>query len=667
MKKVGIVLALCLAFAQLSAKEIININRDWRFFGSSEGSSDRARNVNLPHTWNNDALSGRDDYFRGAGNYMKDIHVPLEWRNKRVFIRFAGAGTVTDLIVNGRHVGEHRGGFTAFVFELTGYLKHGETNQLWAVVNNAPRLDVLPTAGDNNVYGGIYRDVELIVAEPSHIALSHYASDGIYVHQKSVTREKAELETTVRIDGLAGRTLNIDMAVLTAEGDTAAVQSTKFKVPEKGTGSVSLPATLLRPRLWNGTLDPYMYRVAVRLTDDGLPCDEANVPLGLRFFTVDPKEGFLLNGEPYRLRGVVYYEDRASAGIALSPYQIREDLDMIAEMGANAVRAAAYPHNPEFYAECDRRGLIVWTDLPLVGPAFMTDKGYTGTEELKRNGRQQLREMLFQRFNNPSVVMWGIFSEQTPRGDDPTDYIEELNEEALQEDPSRMTVAASNQDGRINFVTDLIVWDHTFGWKEGQPSDIKVWIEQLKANWGSLCSGISYGAGASIHHQDDSLSRPDYLGNWHPERWQTFLHEQYYPYVNGSPFFWGWFVANMFDYGAAKRDWGEGTGIDDRGLVTFDRKYRKDAFYFYKANWNKETPTVHIVEKRWNDRAKSVQTIRVYSNAEQVELLLNGTSLGAKTGSDGTFVWENVEMRRGDNALEARSAQATDRATIYIK
>ena len=384
MKKVGIVLALCLAFAQLSAKEIININRDWRFFGSSEGSSDRARNVNLPHTWNNDALSGREDYFRGAGNYMKDIQVPLEWRNKRVFIRFAGAGTVTDLMVNGRHVGEHRGGFTAFVFELTGYLKHGEINQLWAVVNNAPRLDVLPTAGDNNVYGGIYRDVELIVAEPSHIALSHYASDGIYVHQKSVTREKAELETTVRIDGLPGRTLNVDMAVLTAEGDTAAVQSTKFKVPEKGTGSVSLPATLLRPRLWNGTLDPYMYRVTVRLTDDGLPCDEASVPLGLRFFTVDPKEGFLLNGEPYRLRGVVYYEDRASAGIALSPYQIREDLDMIAEMGANAVRAAAYPHNPEFYAECDRRGLVVWTDLPLVGRLHDRQGVY-------RNGRTQTK------------------------------------------------------------------------------------------------------------------------------------------------------------------------------------------------------------------------------------------------------------------------------------
>ena len=667
MKRGGIVLVLLLAFVQLPAKETININRDWRFFSSSEGSSDRAQNVNLPHTWNNDALSGKEDYFRGVGNYMKDIQVPLEWRNKRVFIRFEGAGTVTDLIVNGRYVGEHRGGFASFAFELTSYLRHGESNQLWVIVNNAPRLDVMPTAGDNNVYGGIYRNVELIVAEPSHIAVSHWASDGIYVHQKSVTREKAELETVVRIDGLPGRTLNIDLAVLTQEGDTTAVQSTKYKVPEKGTGSVVLPVSILQPRLWNGTIDPYMYRVSVRLTDDGLPCDEASVPLGLRFFTVDPKEGFLLNGEPYRLRGVVYYEDRASYGIALNSYQIQEDIDMIAEMGANAVRAAAYPHNPEFYEECDRRGLIVWSDLPFVGPAFMTDKGYTGSEALKQNGREQLQEMLFQQFNHPSVVMWGIFSEQTPRGDDPTSYIGELNGLALQEDPSRMTVAASNQDGQINFVTDLIVWDHTFGWKEGQPSDIKVWIEHLRANWGSLCSGISYGAGASIHHQDDSLARPDYLGNWHPERWQTYLHEQYYPYVNESPFFWGWFVADMFDYGAAKRDWGEGNGVDDRGMVTFDRKYRKDAFYLYKANWNRNTPTVHIAEKRWNRRGKPIQTIRVYSNAEQVELSLNGVSLGSKTGTNGIFVWENVEMRKGDNTLEARSPETADCATIFIK
>ena len=538
MKKAGILLVLLTACLGLPAREVINLNRDWRFFSYSEGSSDRAQNVNLPHTWNNDALGGKNDYFRGVGNYMKDIQVPLEWRNKRVFIRFSGAGTVTDLIVNGRHVGEHRGGFGAFTFELTGYLRYGEQNLLWAIVNNAPRLDVLPTAGDINIYGGLYRDVDLIVTEPSHIAVNHYGSQGVYVHQKSVSRERAELEAVVRIDGLRDRLLSVTATVVTPMRDTVASEHARFRVPAEGRGSVSGPIAMDNPRLWNGTADPFMYDVIVRLMDDSLLCDEVTVPLGLRYFSVDPKQGFLLNGSPYRLRGVSHYEDRASVGNALTPYQIAEDLDLIAEMGANAVRAAAYPHNESFYDECDRRGLVVLSELPLIGPAYMTDRGYINTEAFRDNGRDQLREMIFQQFNHPSVAVWGIFFDQTPRGDDPTAYVKELNSLAMLEDPSRLTSATSNQDGKINFVTDLVVWDHNYGWKEGLPSDIKVWLDQLRTNWGSLCSGISYGAGASIYHQDDSLYRPDYLGNWHPERWQTYLHEQYYPYIDGSPFLW---------------------------------------------------------------------------------------------------------------------------------
>ena len=461
---------------------------------------------------------------------------------------------------------------------------------------------MLPTAGDINIYGGLYRDVDLIVTEPSHIAVNHYGSQGVYVHQKSVSRERAELEAVVRIDGLRDRLLSVTATVVTPMRDTVASEHARFRVPAEGRGSVSVPIAMDNPRLWNGTADPFMYDVIVRLMDDSLLCDEVTVPLGLRYFSVDPKQGFLLNGSPYRLRGVSHYEDRASEGNALTPYQIAEDLDLIAEMGANAVRAAAYPHNESFYDECDRRGLVVLSELPLIGPAYMTDRGYINTEAFRDNGRDQLREMIFQQFNHPSVAVWGIFFDQTPRGDDPTAYVKELNSLAMLEDPSRLTSATSNQDGKINFVTDLVVWDHNYGWKEGLPSDIKVWLDQLRTNWGSLCSGISYGAGASIYHQDDSLYRPDYLGNWHPERWQTYLHEQYYPYIDGSPFLWGWFVANMFDYGAAGRNWGEGTGVDDRGLVTFDRNYRMDAFYFYKANWKRTEPTVWIAEKRWNRR-----------------------------------------------------------------
>ena len=437
MKKAGILLVLLTACLGLPA----------RFFSYSEGSSDRAQNVNLPHTWNNDALGGKNDYFRGVGNYMKDIQVPLEWRNKRVFIRFSGAGTVTDLIVNGRHVGEHRGGFGAFTFELTGYLRYGEQNLLWAIVNNAPRLDVLPMAGDINIYGGLYRDVDLIVTEPSHIAVNHYGSQGVYVHQKSVSRERAELEAVVRIDGLRDRLLSVTATVVTPMRDTVASEHARFRVPAEGRGSVSVPIAMDNPRLWNGTADPFMYDVIVRLMDDSLLCDEVTVPLGLRYFSVDPKQGFLLNGSPYRLRGVSHYEDRASVGNALTPYQIAEDLDLIAEMGANAVRAAAYPHNESFYDECDRRGLVVLSELPLIGPAYMTDRGYINTEAFRDNGRDQLREMIFQQFNHPSVAVWGIFFNQTPRGDDPTAYVKELNSLAMLEDPSRLTSATSNQDG----------------------------------------------------------------------------------------------------------------------------------------------------------------------------------------------------------------------------
>ncbi|WP_419489948.1 glycoside hydrolase family 2 protein [Alistipes sp.] len=666
MKRIWILIAGVFMLTQLSARDVININRDWRFFSHTEGSSDRAQGVNLPHMWNNDALSGRNDYFRGVGNYMKDIAVPKEWAGRRIFVRFGGAGTVADLIVNGRYVGEHRGGYSAFTFDLTDYLKYGENNSLWVIVNNAPRLDVLPTAGDINIYGGLYRDVELIVTDPSHIAVDDYASEGVYVHQKEVSREKADLETVVRVRGAAGKTLTVNLAVETPNRDTVVVQGAKVKIAGDGRGSATVPVIVGNPTLWDGIENPYMYTVRVQLADEGRVCDEVTVPLGLRFFSVDPKQGFLLNGRPYRIHGVVHYEDRASVGIALKQYQIKEDLDLITEMGANAVRAAGYPHHPGFYDECDRRGILVWSEMPFIGPAYMTDKGYIHTDDFRRNGEQQLYEMIFQQFNHPSVVFWGIFSDQDPRGDDPTDYIKGLNAMAMQEDPSRMTTATSNQDGPINFVTDLIVWDLPFGWKEGMPGDLKIWLEQLQKKWGSLCSGITYGAGASIYHQEDSLYRPNYLGNWHPERWQTSLHEQYFPLVNESPFLWGWFVANMFDYGAAGRDWGEGTGTDDRGLVTFDRKYRKDAFYFYKANWNKAEPMVYIAQKRWTPRVKTTQTIRVYSNAPEVELLVNGASLGKKTGANGVFLWENVELKRGVNALEARSDTGIDYADIRV-
>ncbi|MDD3107886.1 MAG: glycoside hydrolase family 2 TIM barrel-domain containing protein, partial [Alistipes sp.] len=538
---------------------------------------------------------------------------------------------------------------------------------LWLAVDNAPRTDMMPTAGDQTIYGGLYRSVELIVTEPSHLAIDHFASEGVYIQQTKVLPQEATVEATVRITAPADRLLSVHLAVLTPQGDTVATQQSEVRVDSLGRSAVTLPITMLNPTLWDGRNNPYRYTVSTQLRDEKGVCDEVKVPLGLRFFSVDPKQGFMLNGRPYPLHGVVYYEDRAAVGLALKPYHVQEDLDLITEMGANAVRAAGYPHNPLFYEECDRRGLIVWSEIPFLGPAYLSDRGYVNSEAFRQNGRNQLQEMIYQHYNHPSVVMWGLFVNQPVQGDDPTEYVKELNTLALTADPSRMTVAVSNQDGPINFVTDLVAWDHAYGWKEGQPSDLKVWMTQLQRNWGSLCSGISYGAGGSIVQQEDSLYRPDYLGNWHPERWQTTLHEQYFPLVSAAPFFWGCFVANMFDYGAAGRDWGEGTGVDDRGMVTFDRKYRKDAFYLYRANWDTLTPMVYIAERRWSPRAKRKQSLKVYSNTRgEVELLLNGASLGTKTGTLGVFRWEDVELLPGRNRIEVRSEAAADEAVIEI-
>ncbi len=666
MKRLILILALILAAAGASAREVVNINRNWRFFSDSEGTSDRAATVNLPHTWNTDALSGKKDYFRGVGNYMKEIKVPAQWEGKRIFIRFGGAASVATLMVNGMHVGEHRGGYTAFTFELTRFLKYGQDNSLWVIVNNSPMMDVLPTAGEINIYGGIYRDVELIVTEQTLVSLTDYSSDGVYLYQKEVSAERAEVDAVVKIDGRRDQNLIVSLAVTTPRRDTVSFQASKFHMPPQGQGQITIPITLERPTLWNGTDNPFLYTVVVKLSEGGRTLDSLSVPLGLRYFSVDPAAGFSLNGQSYPIQGAVYFEDRASVGPAITPYQVREDVDMMMEMGLTAVRAADYPHNADFYEACDRRGMLVWTDLPFLGPAYLTDRGYIGTPAFHENGKQQLREMIYQRFNNPSVVMWGLFVNQNARGDDPTAYIEELNTLAHELDNSRLTVGTSNQDGRINFVTDLIVWDQILGWREGLPSDIKIWLDQLKANWGSLCSGLSYGAGASIYHQEDSLYRPAYLGNWHPERWQTHLHREYFSYTKDASYLWGRFVANLFDSGASGNTSGEGRGVDDMGVVTFDRKYRKDAFYFYKANWNKTDPFVYISEKRRERRVNPVQEIVVFSNATQVELFVNGQSQGTREGVDGTFTWSGLTFSEGINSLEARSDAGIDYAEIEI-
>ena len=666
MKKYIIAILVFMASLPLAGREVYNINGGWKFFNGRATSSDGAQVVSLPHTWNSDATAGNDFYYRGTGNYLKDIEVPSAWSDRRVFIKGYGANSVATVFVNGRLAGEHRGGYTAFCFEITALLRPGAKNYFRVVVNNSAQLDVLPTAGDMNVYGGLFRDVELIVTGKDVISLTDNASDGVYVKQKKVSWQRVEAEASVRIAGSRDAHVQAQVAVVSSQGDTVAVNSVRVKMAAGQTVAAAVPFAFDNPRLWNGREDPHMYRVTVAVMDGKTELDKVTVPAGFRFFSADPAKGFSLNGEAYPLRGVIVHQDRPLVANVLTAGQIEEDMALIVGMGANAVRTEGVAHHPYFYELCDREGILVWSDFPLMGEAYLTDKDFVNTASFRANGLAQATDIVRQQYNHPSVVMWGVFSNVHMRDDDPTAYIRELNAFAKREDPSRLTAASSNSDGEINFITDLVCWDHHFGWREGRPSDINVWKRQFRSNWAQLRSAVSYGGGASIYHQGPARTRPAWDGNWHPEQWQTHLHETYYANLNDDAMFWGVFVSNMFDYGAVGRDWGDNKGVNDMGMVTYDRKDCKDAYYFYKANWNDESPFVYIAERRWNKRPSPLQDIKFYSNLEEAELFVNGFSQGRKEARDGTFVWNGVRLKEGVNLVEARAGDQRDFTRVEI-
>ncbi len=650
-----------------AAREVYNLNRGWKFMGREQKSGQEAVAVSIPHTWNGyDVTDPAGNYHRGSCSYTRNLDVPASLGDQRAFIRFHGAGNMLTLMVNGQMAGQHRGACTAATFEVTKLLRPGSRNVLWAIVNNAPNQDILPTAGDAAAYGGLLRDVELIVTGPACIAPTDHSSDGVYVASRRTAENTFAMEVGVKLISASDRTLQVQAVLCDAAGHEVARTAEKLRVTPKAMGTLTLPFTVENPRLWDGMRDPYLYNVCVRLYDEGRLCDSVAVATGFRDFGYDRNNGFILNGKPYKLNGVTVTQERAGDGPALMPWQVEEDMALIREMGATIVNVSGQSHCNYFYDLCDREGIMVWSDLPFTGETCPNDRGFFDTPQFRQNGRQQLTEIIRQQFNHPSVVMWGLFNGVGARGEDPAPYIKELADLAKKEDPDRYTACTSNKDGEVNFITDLVLWRQRFGWDEGSAQDLNFWLSYLHRSWSSLNSAVSYGAGGSVRVQGDSLRRPDPAGPSHPERWQTRLHEDSYRYVKNNPALWGVFVNNMFDYAAPDAASGAGPGMNDFGMVTFDRKQRKDAFYFYKANWNTWEPFVYIAERRWDLRHKTVQTLKAYSNCPEVELVLNGRSLGMKRGQNGTFTWD-VTMPAGLNVVELRSGLLHDRAEVYIE
>jgi beta-galactosidase len=656
---VSVVLFMLYGMSMFAQRQDILLNNDWNFRFSHQVQKGTEVRVDLPHTWNaQDALSGKIDYKRGIGNYEKNLFIRPEWKGKRLFIRFEGVNNIADVFINCRHIGEHRGGYGAFIFEITGKVEYGKENSILVRVNNGEQLDIMPLVGDFNFYGGIYRDVHLLITDETCISPLDYASPGVRLIQDSVSHRYAKVRAIVDLSNGSSGNQEVELNVRLLDGQRVVKEGTKnVNLSGNEVMQQELTFEIDQPHLWNGRQDPFLYQAEVTLFRNGQMVDRVTQPLGLRFYRIDPDKGFFLNGKHLPLQGVCRHQDRSEVGNALRPQHHEEDVALMLEMGVNAVRLAHYPQATYFYDLMDKNGIIVWAEIPFVGPGGYNDKGFVDLPAFRANGKEQLKELIRQHYNHPSICVWGLFNELTELGDNPVEYIKKLNVLAHQEDTTRPTTSASNQMGDLNFITDAIAWNRYDGWYGGTPADLGKWLDRMHKDHPKICIAISeYGAGASIYHQQDSLVKTVPTSWWHPENWQTYYHIENWKTISSRPYVWGSFVWNMFDFGAAHRTEGDRPGINDKGLVTFDRKVRKDAFYFYKANWNREEPMLYLTGKRNTVRTQRLQTITAFTNQAGAELFVNGKSYGKTTpDSYAILEWKNVELQPGENEIKVVS------------
>lgn len=646
-----LLLAIC---ASTQAREVFPLNEGWRFFFKSENSSDNARHVTLPHTWDTDT-GGTGYFLETTANYQNDMYIPAEWATKRLFVKFYGVQSVADVFVNGYYVGGHKGGGTAFALEITDKIRFGSDNALLVVVSNNYCDDVLPTSTDMNLYGGIYREAELILTEKTAVSPLYLGSDGILVRQNSVSDERVEGEAEIHLVTGGENSCVLTLDITAPDGSRVFSKRQKTRLDGK---PVTIPFSVDAPRLWSPA-NPALYRVSVSI-GDATVTDSVAVRTGFRSIAATPAGGFAINGIRIPIHGVTLYHDNAISGGALIAPDYEADLGHIRTLGANALRSAVMPHAQYLYDRCDELGMLVWVDAPFHRSSFLGDVAYYATPQFEQNGLQQLQEIIAQNYNHPSVVMWGIFSRLWTRGNDVTPYLGKLNAAAHALDPSRPTVACSDQDGNINFITDLIVWRQDVGWRKGTTDDVTVWRDQLQKGWSHLRSGICYGGSGFIGHKSYTAQAAP-RANWMPEERQTHFHEQYAKNLQNDSLFWGTWINNMFDYGSVRRPY----GVNGAGLVTIDRRERKDAFYLYKALWNKEEPTLHITDKRRTLRDGERQAFHIYSSAGAPTLLAGADTLAVTEYATCQYRTDSVSLR-GTVEIKAIAGPLRDSVTLRV-
>ncbi|MES2438171.1 MAG: glycoside hydrolase family 2 TIM barrel-domain containing protein [Verrucomicrobiota bacterium] len=648
------------------ARESSLLDTGWKFkqgeiTGAAEPDFDDAgwSSLTVPHCWGWEEAQQGKDFYKGPGWYRRELIV-MPKQGQRHFLRFEAASTVADVYLNGRRLGGHRGGFGAFSLEITSHLAADGKNQLAVRVSNKPEADIAPLSGDFSVYGGLYRPVHLLVTGEQNFSPTDHGSSGVAWLQTSVSAEQAVLDVTLQISDAAkkSRKLTLVAVVRDANGNQVASSEREISTAQGKTAPYELRVTVPDPHLWNGIKDPYLYQSVVELrTAGGDVVDTVTEPLGLRYYSVDPEKGFFLNGQPYHLHGVNKHQDRIDKGWALNETDLDEDVALLKEIGATVVRGAHYQHSDYFHSQCDRAGILVWAEIPLVNRV-------TDSPEFAQTSRDQLLDLIRQNINHPSIFTWGIFNEMDPGKADPFRILQDLRNTAHGEDPTRPVIAATNRGEwpALNKISDLLGWNIYPGWYGGQASDYGAVIDRRRTDGRSGGIAISeYGAGANVTQHEDHPRPPETRGQWHPEEYQSITHEAAWAAMKTRPYIWGTFVWCLTDFTAAGRNEGGTPGRNDKGLVTYDHKIRKDAFYFYKANWS-SAPVLHITSRRFTERTQAVTDVKIYSNAAKAECLHNGVSLGPRDNDgNGVFIWKDVTLTPGENRIQARAERAGQR------
>ena len=650
MRKILVFAILILAtIVSVSAREVYSLNSGWKFFYADENSSDNAREITLPHTWNIDAFVGGTAYRQTLANYRRSLFVPAEWKGKRLFLRFNGVQNVADVFLNGRHIGDHYGGYTAFTFEITENVSYGLDNTLLVAVGNTLRNDVLPTSAENNIYGGIYRDVELIVTDKVAVSPLYYGTDGVMVHQTEVTKERVSGHVDVAILGRKDSQQNVVVDFVAPDGYVTLSKVVKAKVDGN---LVSVPYAIENVELWSVS-QPRLYTVRVTVGEDVV-----EVKTGFRKIEVTSEKKFTINGRRIRVHGVLLGHDRMPIGNALTKSHLDEDLALIRDMGANAIRSITGPHAQHLYNECDRLGMVVWVDFPLTRAPFLSDISYYPTARFEDNGLQQLREIVLQNINHPSVAMWGVFSMMRGKSKAQMDYIRKLNATAKKLDASRPTVAMSNQDGDINFITDLIVWQQAVGWESGEVSDLELWQNALRSNWNHLRQAVCYGESSNPARFGDVTKSSKSIVEAR-SRQQNF-HEGYSRWVD-EDLFWGVWLNSMFDIGSTRYV----RGVRNSGVVAGDHTTLKNLFYLYKSQWNRRSSTIYIADKERNIRPDAKQVLTVYSSMGMPTMLLNGDTVACKNVARTIYRTDTLTLS-GTNTVKVLFGDKFDEMTLTI-